>query len=266
MACATENDFIVETPPASGIEWTEDMRTGSVGSTPVERALYPAIEKRQGRIIKLESACQLAGDWRWLARSLGPINPPGDAIPRRPRIAVPAPAWGGSDSGRSPCARPVGVAAQDAVAGFRPVKVLGPDLYARVEQADELARDGIEGRDPTTLGVVAQRAGEPEISFHSLATEGFRNEVIEFHGRADHGLLAQAITAAIACLSTDLDTQGLRDVRAAHPAPISFETSWPRCFNKTAAWTRISTARSYCRTRSARVRTSISVSPSRCRL
>ncbi len=100
--------------------------------------------------------------------------------------------------------------------------------------------------------------------FHSLGAASFRDEVIKLHGRAHESLLAQAITATIACLSTDLGSQGLGDVRAAHQAPTNSETSWPRCFNETAAWERMSMARSYCRITSARSRVSASVSPSRC--
>ena len=74
--------------------------------------------------------------------------------------------------------------------------------------------------------------------FHSLGAVSFRDEVIKLHGRAHESLLAQAITATIACLSTDLGSQGLGDVRAAHQAPTNSEHIMATLFQreKTAAW------------------------------
>lgn len=85
----------------------------------------------------------------------------------------------------------------DPRGAFRQEEMLRPLLLAWVEQLHQGTCLGIDRRNPAALMIVTKRTGEPEIPFCCRPTERSRKEVIEFHGRADDGLLSQTIAAAV---------------------------------------------------------------------
>jgi hypothetical protein len=76
-------------------------------------------------------------------------------------------------------------------------------LTPRIKKANHVASVWISARYPAALGIVAKRAGEPEIRLFSLAPEGLRDEVIQFHTRTDDRFLSQAVAAPMAGLGCD---------------------------------------------------------------
>ena len=58
---------------------------------------------------------------------------------------------------------PDGRQAHDTDISIAPAEVLAPDLMARVEEANQFTRHGIQGRNAIGFVVVAQGTGEPKI-------------------------------------------------------------------------------------------------------
>src|SRR5579885_1699622 len=139
-----------------------------------------------------------------------------------------------------------------------------PALFAGIEQGDHFTRLGVAGRHRVAFIAITLLAGKPEVSFYRLALQGFGDEVVNLHQRANDILLREAVATAILRLLSHSLAQLLGDMGFAHAGWSSPAMLCPRPFSRAIACARSSMARSYCRIKSARWPRSSAVSPSRC--
>src|SRR5580693_6646190 len=80
---------------------------------------------------------------------------------------------------------PRGRPSEDPIPCRRPAEVLRPSLRPGVEEADNLARVGVDGDDPVALVRVAEPTSDPEVRFFRGPAQRLGDDVLDLHRRPD---------------------------------------------------------------------------------
>jgi hypothetical protein len=123
--------------------------------------------------------------------------------------------------GGSACGRLAG----DARAVMTPRKVVFPSLYAGIEEGYWLAREWVSSVCALAFATIAAPATQPQVHFHSLSTQRFRDNVFHFHRSTRKFLGSQAVTTAMLSLCCNPSSKDDWYGRSAHSCLCSRSSS-----------------------------------------
>src|SRR6266545_767686 len=86
----------------------------------------------------------------------------------------------------------------------------------RIEEGDDLLREGITCGNPGSLMFVAERAGKPQIALIGQTAQRSRDDVFDLQGRTDKSCKSQAIAATESSPLRDTVAELAGNVDACH--------------------------------------------------